>query len=211
MRTYRKIILGTMAFTFLFMVYYCAIVIFACTPIYKYWHRQIPGKCLPFPVVYISPAIITIIVDVVLFVLPIPLVLPLRMNRRRKIGLIMTFFLGFITTLCSVLRLRGTVHVPQTGDPQYLIRWAIAEANIGVCHAVPIRDAFLTPKTDRDNLSPDARATPQVLPLPRGSRHLLTQLPQPPHPRRSGREDPCLYQEACLCCHIHRQAHKCQH
>ncbi|PSK46204.1 hypothetical protein B9Z65_5172 [Elsinoe australis] len=132
MRTYRKIILGTMAFTFSFMIYYCAIVIFACTPIYKYWHRQIPGKCLPSPVVYISPAAITIVVDVVLFVLPIPLVLPLRMNRRRKIGLIMAFFLGFITTLCSVLRLRGTVHVPQTGDPQYLIRWAIAEANIGI-------------------------------------------------------------------------------
>ncbi|PNS20655.1 hypothetical protein CAC42_2900 [Sphaceloma murrayae] len=132
MRTYRKVILGTMLFTFVFMLYYCAVVIFACTPIHKYWHRQIPGKCLPVPVVYYSPAVITIIVDVVLFLLPIPLVLPLRMNRRRKIGLIIAFLLGLITTVCSVLRLKSTIDVPRSGDPQRLIKWAIAEMNIGI-------------------------------------------------------------------------------
>ncbi|KAF2227996.1 hypothetical protein BDZ85DRAFT_277857 [Elsinoe ampelina] len=131
-RIYRRVIIATMAFTLAFMIYYCAIVIFACTPIHKFWDRQTPGKCLPVPMVYYSPAVITIIVDIVLFLLPIPLVLPLRMNRRRKIGLIITFLLGFITTLCSVMRLIGSIKVPKHNDPQYLIRWAIIEMNIGI-------------------------------------------------------------------------------
>ncbi|KAF4551411.1 Hypothetical protein D9617_13g099100 [Elsinoe fawcettii] len=131
-RAYRRLIIATLAFTFTFMIYYCAIVIFACTPINKFWQRQLPGKCLAVPVVYYSPAVITIVIDVVLFVLPIPLVLPLRMNRRRKIGLVVTFLLGFITTLCSVMRLIGSIKVPKHGDPQYLIRWAIIEMNIGI-------------------------------------------------------------------------------
>ncbi|KAG8628913.1 hypothetical protein KVT40_002778 [Elsinoe batatas] len=131
-RTYRRVIIATMAFTLTFMIYYCAVVIFACTPIQKFWNRPTPGKCLPVPMVYYSPAVITIIVDIVLFLLPIPLVLPLRMNRRRKIGLIITFLLGLMTTLCSVMRLIGSIKVPKHNDPQYLIRWAIIEMNIGV-------------------------------------------------------------------------------
>ena len=82
--------------------------------------------------IYYSPAIITIIIDVMLFFLPIPLVLGLRMERRKKWGLAAAFLLGLVTTICSVMRLIGSISVAKKNDPQHLITWAIAEMNVGV-------------------------------------------------------------------------------
>lgn len=75
---------------------------------------------------------VTIVIDLLLFFLPVPLVLKLQMSGKRKAGLITAFMLGLLTTVCSVMRLVGSVNVQTQNDPSDLIIWAIAEMNIGV-------------------------------------------------------------------------------
>lgn len=130
--TYRKILWAVMAFSIIFTIYYTLTTTFACTPIRHYAYPNTPGSCLPVPMVYYAPAVVSMLVDIALFLLPIPLVLNLHLSRKRKWGLVIAFLLGLVTSICSILRLIGTVEMAHSANPAKLIVWAIAEQNVGV-------------------------------------------------------------------------------
>ncbi|KAF2155938.1 hypothetical protein K461DRAFT_290912 [Myriangium duriaei CBS 260.36] len=131
-RGYKQVIYGSMWFTLGFTIFYTLTVAFACNPVHKYWYPNAPGFCLPSPMVYYIPALITMVIDVLLFFLPIPLVLKLRMDPKRKCGLVVAFLLGLVTTICSLMRLIGSFQVHYRGDPEYLLMWGVAEMNVGI-------------------------------------------------------------------------------
>lgn len=68
---------------------------FHCNPVRKAFDFQIAhGSCLDAGALYMATAVSNIITDVILFLLPTPLVLRLEMDRAQKIGAIVIFGIG---------------------------------------------------------------------------------------------------------------------
>lgn len=70
-------------------------LIFACKPIEKSWDVTITtGSCINRPALYITTAVLGVATDVVLLVLPVPMVLKLQMPVLQKAGLLLMFAVG---------------------------------------------------------------------------------------------------------------------
>ncbi|KAF4462403.1 CFEM domain-containing [Fusarium albosuccineum] len=80
-------------------------VIFQTTPINAYWDltverkRQIDG-----PAFYVTSAIITIVTDVLVLIIPFPLILGLRMRVATKVGILVVLLLGGVVTVVGIVR-----------------------------------------------------------------------------------------------------------
>jgi hypothetical protein len=82
-------------------------LIFACTPIRRNWDVTITdGSCIDRTPLYMATAVLNMITDVLLLVLPIPMVIRLQMPRAQKAGLICIFGVGsmFVTSTHSHFR-----------------------------------------------------------------------------------------------------------
>lgn len=107
------------------------------------WNMHVPGTCLPVGATFYGLAIFTIICDVVIIVLPIPLLLSLNIKPAQKAGVVCLFLLGLFTTICSILRLTQIQRVAfGDGNSTMLVLWGTIEFNVGVsernikCYAV---------------------------------------------------------------------------
>jgi len=81
--------------------------------------------------------VVTIVADVVVAVLPIPVLLKLEIKLAKKIGLIAIFTLGIFTTVCSIQRYRqiDRIQDPKDGNSTMLVLWGTIEFNVGVSTA----------------------------------------------------------------------------
>ncbi len=79
------------AFNFWILIY----VFTACVPLQAFWDPTVPGRCYP---VWVSPVntVIHIATDLVIFLLPFPVVKHLRMPPRQKYLVFCIFGLGFL-------------------------------------------------------------------------------------------------------------------
>ena len=71
-----------------------SLAIFACVPIHKAWDPAIPGHCLDPSRTFLGSIILNILIDIVLLVLPIPMIWKLSMNTSSRLALIVVFCLG---------------------------------------------------------------------------------------------------------------------
>jgi hypothetical protein len=81
--------------------------------------------------VYIG-SVTAIFYDIAILILPIPMVMKLQMNQRKKVGLMGLFLLGVFTTVCSIMRLTQVEAIISSGDVTGLVLWATVEMNVGV-------------------------------------------------------------------------------
>ncbi|ESZ91556.1 hypothetical protein SBOR_8057 [Sclerotinia borealis F-4128] len=119
-------ILGHLAGTF--------VLIFNCNPVQRSWHPATnPGTCLPVGPLFLGLAITSIVFDVIIFFLPIPFLYGLRMDKRRKFGIIAVFALGIFTTVCSIMRMTEIpVIATGSGNSTMLVLWGNIELNVGI-------------------------------------------------------------------------------
>ncbi|KXG47535.1 uncharacterized protein PGRI_014050 [Penicillium griseofulvum] len=107
-------------------------LIFNCTPVRRSWNARIPGTCLPVGGLFYGLAIFTIIMDVTIIVLPIPLLLGLNIKPAQKAGVVCLFLLGLFTTVCSIMRLTQIQRVAfGDGNSTMLVLWGTIEFNVG--------------------------------------------------------------------------------
>jgi hypothetical protein len=70
------------------------LTIVQCQPIKYFWDRDVKGSCLDVNALAYANGAMSIIQDVVIVVLPIPVVWKLNMSARRKFGVGLMFALG---------------------------------------------------------------------------------------------------------------------
>lgn len=68
--------------------------IFQCTPIPRMWDHTLPGHCFNMPVLYNLGATYNIASDLVILVLPMPIVWRLQMPRSKKYAVTGIFLMG---------------------------------------------------------------------------------------------------------------------
>ncbi|KAF4972287.1 hypothetical protein FSARC_1123 [Fusarium sarcochroum] len=122
--------------------------IFACAPIAMSWDVTITeGTCINRPGLYIATAAVNIISDVILFILPLPMVFKLQMPFKQKIGLMCIFTIGSLTVVTSIVRVVLLPAMLDSSDVSWAVAypsvWIIVEANLIItCATMPTLRKF---------------------------------------------------------------------
>jgi len=72
----------------------CFATLFACTPISKAWDITVVGTCVDRLPIYEFQAIQGVVLDVLIILIPIPMIFGLRLSKAKKFGLIFMFTVG---------------------------------------------------------------------------------------------------------------------
>ncbi|KAH6703946.1 integral membrane protein [Verticillium dahliae] len=109
----------------------------------KSWNPLKAGVCLPPGPSFTGYAVVTIVSDIIVTLLPIPVLLKLNIKLEKKLGLIVVFILGIFTTICSVMRYTQIDRIQfGDGNSTMLVLWGTIEFNVGnVVSSLP----FLAP------------------------------------------------------------------
>ena len=97
--TTRRFQLWTWSFIVVIIAYTIATVfagVFVCTPIPKFWRPTMEGKCINTFASWFANAIINIVTDLAIIVLPMPVVRRLRLPKKQKALLIGVFAFGAV-------------------------------------------------------------------------------------------------------------------
>ncbi|KAI0379556.1 hypothetical protein F5Y04DRAFT_271863 [Hypomontagnella monticulosa] len=132
-------------FMLMIVVMYCiasvTATIFQCTPVDKAFDKGLKGTCIDNGEFWYANAGFSIATDVIILLLPMPLVYALQIPRVQKAALIMVFALGVFVVITSCLRVTTIDLQATTPDPTYEISstmWTIIEMNVAiVCACLP--------------------------------------------------------------------------
>ncbi|KAK8063074.1 Satratoxin biosynthesis SC1 cluster protein 4 [Apiospora hydei] len=109
---------------------------FICVPVYAYWDKSVPHVCLSDPMMQLTNSVGNIVTDLILLLLPMPVLWRLNLPIRQKWGVIGIFSLGFITCIVSLLRVIFVFdHGPSsdiTFEGTVITGWTIAEVTTGL-------------------------------------------------------------------------------
>lgn len=79
--------------------------IFRCIPITDIWSAHPTGRCINFSRWAVSTAVLNVLSDLAVLVMPMPLIWKLQLPMHKKIGVSIAFSLGGIAVLASIFRL----------------------------------------------------------------------------------------------------------
>lgn len=69
---------------------------FQCNPIPRAWNKALPGKCLNTTIFWYTNAGFSILGDIIILVIPMPVIYSLKLRLNQKISLMFVFALGFL-------------------------------------------------------------------------------------------------------------------
>ena len=85
-----------MAFILLFGISLVLQTFLLCRPFAKIWDGLLPGTCASGKAIFLASGIINIVIDLIMIILPMPLVWQLQMSQQRKFALSAVFALGIL-------------------------------------------------------------------------------------------------------------------
>ncbi|GKZ37676.1 hypothetical protein AbraIFM66950_009325 [Aspergillus brasiliensis] len=88
-RTWRITLWGMTVFVIAYMIILECLFLFTCKPVYKAWHPSAEGHCWSRAPILMAGVVASMFTDVVLLVMPLPIVLKLKMASRKRIGLVL--------------------------------------------------------------------------------------------------------------------------
>ncbi|KAL7659137.1 hypothetical protein ACMYSQ_002077 [Aspergillus niger] len=93
-RKWRITLWGMTAFVVAYMIILECLFLFTCDPVYKAWHPGAEGHCWSRAPIFMAGVVASMFIDLVLLVMPLPIVVRLQMASRKRIGLVCMFGLG---------------------------------------------------------------------------------------------------------------------
>lgn len=175
MKRFRQACLVLGAISVGWTISYVFVCIFQCTPVPRVYNRKLEGTCINFiwhRYVALwtrrsqadcynswSNAVLNILTDLAIFLLPMPIILKLNMSIGSRIGLVALFSIGFFICLTTALRMAALPLSLKATEPTWESAptnlWSFIEAATGVICAclLSLRKSIgaLWPKKWRSN------------------------------------------------------------
>ncbi|PVH93391.1 hypothetical protein DM02DRAFT_662000 [Periconia macrospinosa] len=111
-----------------------------CIPWEKLWIPTHPGYCVDIKAFFTASSALNMVLDIVIFILPIPLLWALKLPTRQRLCLVVVFALGLIVVIASILRLHTLLALFNT--PAYRkdntwstvdsMNWASVEVHLAI-------------------------------------------------------------------------------
>ncbi|KAF2622047.1 hypothetical protein BU25DRAFT_452307 [Macroventuria anomochaeta] len=142
----RNLLKGTVVFTMFYGLTFVIVAVFQCQPINHYWtnwdKEHEDGQCINVNALAWSNAIVSIILDIWMLVLPLYEVFRLQLSWRKKISVAVMFLVGTFVTVVSCLRLQSLVTFAASSNPTWdqveVVNWSNIEVNVGIiCACLP--------------------------------------------------------------------------
>lgn len=113
-----------------------------CTPVSYFWDQKEKGTCMDRYAVWFANASINIVTDVIIFIMPMPVLRHLHLPQRQRLALMGIFGLGAFVCLTSVLRLKSLYSISWSTDITWdnggAAMWSSLEVNVGIiCASLP--------------------------------------------------------------------------
>ncbi|TKA63200.1 hypothetical protein B0A49_08990 [Cryomyces minteri] len=129
------VIVGSLAFA-------CGTVLM-CTPVQKSWNRQLQGECFNYAAFWYAHAGFNTLMDIWIYIMPLPVLVKLKMEKRDRYGLYFVFALGAFVIAASVTRMVLLNPSSKTPDPTWgsmdALIWTEVEANTAIiCACLPV-------------------------------------------------------------------------
>ncbi|KAL1598395.1 hypothetical protein SLS59_006679 [Nothophoma quercina] len=130
---FRWSVRGMIAFMFIHGLVFFLLVVFQCLPISSIWDKTITNaKCLPVSaVIGFTGAGLSIVEDIIILLLPLPVVWNLQMSTKKKIGVIFMISVGSFASVTSIVRLKFVVKYSNSFDSTWdnvdVIKWSLIE------------------------------------------------------------------------------------
>ncbi|KAH0279120.1 hypothetical protein KCU91_g1949, partial [Aureobasidium melanogenum] len=135
----QRVITGSIGVIIVYGLWSVFSTAFMCTPVAYFWDRSIGGHCLSRLGVWFANASINIITDVVICLMPVPILNRLKLPRKQRYALIAVFCLGLFVCLTSILRLKAlydiSVSTDITWDNTPAAYWSSLECNFSIVAA----------------------------------------------------------------------------
>lgn len=119
---------------------------FQCIPFYGNWenwkYKVPPVKCIDsFAAIYTAAAF-SIFHDLIILVMPMPILRTLNLSWQKKASLVVMFSVGTFVIVCSLVRLPTLMQMGRTSDPSYdeapVVVWTHLEISVGIiCGCLP--------------------------------------------------------------------------
>ncbi|KAI9651934.1 MAG: hypothetical protein M1831_007476 [Alyxoria varia] len=114
------------------------VLIFQCRPARGAWDKTLNAKCIDTKALYAAQSVPTIVFDVVILMMPMPLVWRLQSNWKAKVGVTSMFLMGGLVTIISIIRFYYALNSDYS-DATYnlfsLSAWSEAEPPVGLVSA----------------------------------------------------------------------------
>ncbi|KAJ5556799.1 Major facilitator superfamily domain general substrate transporter [Penicillium frequentans] len=133
--------------------------VFQCQPVSAAWRANLPAdaRCTDIVTLYLSSSPVNIITDLAILFLPMPILTQMRLPKKQKIILVITFSFGFFVAVVDVIRIAflqqaatsrqvalKSLHIQNAGTADFSwyaslsFMWSVVEVNVSViCGCVP--------------------------------------------------------------------------
>ncbi|KAH6665001.1 hypothetical protein B0J14DRAFT_607146 [Halenospora varia] len=135
------------------------LTIFQCRPITYFWNRDIKGGiCLDVNALAYANSAMSMVQDVIIVFLPIPVVWKMNLDSRKKIGIGIMFALGGFGCIVSGIRLRSLLIFGNSIDPSWdyvlVVVWTALEIGVAmICSCLPALRTLLVRTYPRSLMS----------------------------------------------------------
>ncbi|KAG2412874.1 hypothetical protein HFD88_010431 [Aspergillus terreus] len=149
---FRKSVIFIYVFLALMLAYYIPAVIVKiriCSPISKFWATDTPGTCLGQSSIIMADAVVSVVSDMIVLILPLPLTLGLQLPTKKKMRVMAILGAGGLACASSIIRLVLIVFTGQSSDGTWAFMrinmFGNAEIAIGViCACLPALSALIS-------------------------------------------------------------------
>ncbi|KAL2027461.1 hypothetical protein VTO58DRAFT_111552 [Aureobasidium pullulans] len=135
----RRMIYGIIGACIAYMVVFIVATALQCIPVsmaWQKWDGEHQGKCLNLNAEGWASAIINIILDLIVIILPMRQLKDLAMSWRRKLGVMIMFLGGGFVTIVSILRLKFLIQFAHTDNVTWdylpVGYWSAVETHVGI-------------------------------------------------------------------------------
>jgi len=111
-----------------------------CNPVPAAWDHTIHGQCISLMAFFVATAIVGAIADLVVLIMPLPLLYSLRLTLAQKLALVPVFGVGFFALAVAGIRIASffTGFVPDLTYDLSGPMWSVIEMNVvTICAMLP--------------------------------------------------------------------------